>query len=169
MSVPTVYRYFPDKEALLDAAADHVRDGLGVAADQPSPTDVEDYLDAHRDIFRRLSGADPTTVGAVVATFGRGSGALDLEARREWLAPTFAGILDGWTDVDRRNFLSIASILNSSVGAMALAEFGLRGDDAADLFTWTIRRILSTAPDPVARRTPSHRTRRTANSKESAQ
>jgi AcrR family transcriptional regulator len=154
VSVPTVYRYFPDKEALVDAAADHVRDGIGVPAEQPSPADLEDYLDLHREVFRRLSGADPATVGAVVATFGRGAGAIDLEGRREWLAPAFAGILDDWTEADRRNFLSIASILTSSVGATALAQFGLRGDDAADLFAWTIRRILSvppiaTAPSPT--------------------
>lgn len=146
VSIPTVYRYFPDKETLLDAAAVHVRDGVGVTAEQPSPTDVDDYLDTHREIFRRLSGADASTVGAVIATFGRGTGALSLEQRRDWLAPAFIGILDEWTEADRQNFLTIASILNSSVGATALAQFGLHGDDAADLFEWTVRRLLSLSP-----------------------
>ncbi|MEZ5378550.1 MAG: TetR/AcrR family transcriptional regulator [Acidimicrobiales bacterium] len=158
VSVPTVYRYFPDKEALLDAAAERVRDGLGVSADQPSPTDVEDYLDSHRQIFRRFSAADPTTIGAVVATFGRGRGALDLDARRVWLAPAFDGALESWSDEDRERLLGIASILNSSVGATAFAQFGLHGDDAADLFEWTIRRLLSSsAPDPSPKLTETNR------------
>lgn len=142
VSVPTVYRYFPDKETLLDAAAIHVRDGIGVAADTPSPADVEDYLDSHRRIFRRLAGADAETIGTVVATFGRGAGAMNLEQRRDWLAPAFEEVLDDWPETDRQNFLNLASILASSIGATALAQFGLRGDDAADLLTWVIERLL---------------------------
>ncbi len=148
VSVPTVYRYFPDKEALLDATATHVRDRLGVSPDAPSPVDVDDYLQTHRAIFRQVGRADAETIGAVVATFGRGPGALSLEQRREWLAPAFAGEFDDWAEFDRRNLLSIASILSSSVGATALAQFGLRGDDAADLLAWTIRRLLAPVESP---------------------
>ena len=143
VSIPTVYRYFPDKEVLVEAAAVHVRERIGVDADAPSPTGVEQYLESHREIFRRLADADDDTIGAVVATFGRGAGGLSLAERREWLAPAFAGVLDDWEEIDRENFLSTASILSSSVGATALAQFGLRGDAAADLLTWIVQRLLS--------------------------
>lgn len=156
VSVPTVYRYFSDKETLLNAVAVHVRHGMGVADDEPSPTDVEAYFESHREIFRRWAGADPETIGAVVATFGRGAGALSLEQRREWLAPAFAGVIDDWREVDRQNFLSIASILNSSVGAAALAQFGLQGDAAADLFTWTVQRLLSPSRPAACRNSTTH-------------
>ena len=149
VSVPTVYRYFPDKEALLDAVATHVRHRLGVAPGAPSPVDVEDYLSTHRAIFKQIDAADAETVGAVIATFGRGQSALGLEQRRQWLAPAFAGEFDDWSEPDRRNLLNLAAILSSSVGATALAQFGLRGDEAADLLAWTIGRLLAPAERPT--------------------
>ena len=53
LSVPTVYRYFGDKEALVDAAADHVRESLSVTTLAAPPSSLAQFLEMQRQIFRQ--------------------------------------------------------------------------------------------------------------------
>lgn len=142
VSTPTVYRYFSGKEALVDAAADYVRASLGVPPDRDIPPDRMQYYADQREIFKRMAAAEERTIGAVVATFGRGDGPMSLADRCEALAPVFESEIGHWADTDRERFLAIASILGSSVGATALAQFEIRGDDASDLVEWVLTRLI---------------------------
>ena len=143
VSTPTVYRYFPDKEALIDAAADHVRASLGVPVDREFPSDRPAYHDDQRAIYRSVAAAEDRTIGAIVATFGRGDGSMSLADRRTLLAPIFESAIGGWPAADQEHFLTIAAVLGSSVGATALAQFDIRGDDAADLVEWILTGLIN--------------------------
>ena len=86
VSTPTVYRYLPDKETLVDAAADHVRASLGVPTSQDLPSDRTRYHADQREIYRRVATAEERTIGAIVATFGRGDASMTFAERCAGLA-----------------------------------------------------------------------------------
>lgn len=143
VSTPTVYRYFPDKEALVDAAADHVRASLGVPVGRAFPAGMAAYHADQREIYRSVAAAEARTIGAVIATFGRGDGSMSLIDRRALLAPIFEDEIGKWPARAQEHFLTMAALLGSSVGATALAQFGIRGDDAADLVEWLLGRLTN--------------------------
>lgn len=140
VSLPTVYRYFPDKPALLDAAADDARQRLGVRFD-PAP-DLPSYLQRVRDVGERLG--DATDILRVLA-------AVSLEgpyprraqaARREGMASTLEDELVGIAGREREQAVDWVMMLSSSPMAGVLARFNFDGEERTERIVWAIETLL---------------------------
>lgn len=140
VSLPTVYRYFPDKPALLDAAADSARDRLGVRFD-PAP-DLPSFLQRVRDVGERLR--DATDVLRVLAAVSV-EGPYDLEAqaaRHDGVASTLRQELRGISGRDRKLAVDWVMMLSSSPMAGVLARFNFAGDERTERIVWAIETLL---------------------------
>ena len=140
VSLPTVYRYFPDKPALLDGAAEHARERLGVRFD-PAP-DLPSFLQRVRDIGERLRGAtDILRVLAAVSV--EGPYPTDAQrARHGGMASTLSEELRGITGRERDFAVDWVMMLSSSPMAGVLARFNFDGDERTDRVVWAIETLL---------------------------
>lgn len=81
MSERTIFRYFPTREALLDAIADEVRRGLQLPG---APATVEELVAAPRALYGAFEARKPLTLAALhTELFGR---MRETQARERWAA-----------------------------------------------------------------------------------
>src|SRR5688572_23232300 len=69
VAVPTVYRHFPSKRALLAAVATHVHQKLGVL-ELPLPRDAGELGASTHELFRRLDALEPALRAAMASRLG---------------------------------------------------------------------------------------------------
>lgn len=140
VSMPTVYRYFPDKSALLDAAADEVRRRVGVRYD--AATTLEDHLDRARTVFRKMAEESVGFRVLAASSDGRPYPAKALAERRKRVEMAMRESLVGLRGRDRKYLIDCTMALCSSPVGVALARFGFLGDDAADRVAWLVETML---------------------------
>jgi AcrR family transcriptional regulator len=139
VSIATIYRYFPNKQELLDAAATI---GLAQTVQGIVSThdDTSDYIEAIRAAFRTFA----TQVGLVRGQFATPIGRELRRTRRPEKQRRMQGIADAFgvrTDgANGARFLAVAEALSSS--AMFLEfhdQLDLDADQAANYVAWALR------------------------------
>lgn len=148
VGVATVYRYFPTKEALLDASA---RGAVSPSAGR-LPERFDEVGPALKAAWTELADQLPLVRNQFASPLGR-----DLH-RRRWEAKhaamgralTAAGI-DASSPAGRR-LLGVADVLTSSTALLELHDkAGVAVDDAADWCAWAIEALLRTTTQEVDR------------------
>jgi AcrR family transcriptional regulator len=138
VSVATVYRYFPSKEQLLDAAADVGELGPLDGATRPIPADRLD--DALREQFRHLAGMLPLIHAQLASPAGREIRSRRLSRRRRQADRSLelAGVDPGTPEGQR--LARVGLLLASSVALVELHERqGVPVDDVAADMAWAAR------------------------------
>ena len=138
VAVATVYRYFPNKEELLDAAA--VAPTTSAAN---MPTTFEELGPALAGAWDELATQLPLVRGQFASPVGR-----DLH-RRRWEAK-YAAMSDGLrargVDPDGpvgRRLLGTVDVLTSSTALLELHDkAGVPADQAAEWCTWAVAQLL---------------------------
>lgn len=141
VSLPTVYRYFPDKRALLDAAAADVRERAGVPS--YSPRSLAEIVAATRRVFASIPDR---SAGSRVLTAARELGPVpadEVARRRRLSARGLRDDLRGVRGKDRAYLVDVATVLCSSSSAAAFARFGFGAVEAADRVGWVLETLLA--------------------------
>jgi AcrR family transcriptional regulator len=144
VSVPTVYRYFPNKEALLDAAAESIdartREWLG--QDAPVPGEML-YQFIHRS-WHELAANLPAVRASHLTSLGRDLRSRRNEGRRRNAVGTaIGGGVDPTTEDGERLVRAILTIASSSTLLEQVDRLGLTVDQAVDDVVWIIEAITA--------------------------
>lgn len=142
VSVPTVYRHFSSKKALVDAVYDRYSDEIDVTwADNP-PRSVDEFLERVPGVFARQAKVPPMLRKVM-------SGPAGVRARRDHMADRFARVdaivgpltLSG---DDRERLRDVLVVLTSSAVQQAFRDYLALGPEvAADRVVWAIRQLTS--------------------------
>jgi AcrR family transcriptional regulator len=153
VSLRTLYRYYPDRSALLEAAGERLYAVLGVPLAIATPADI---APSFRDAARRLS-ARPRLVRALVQTRA-GQAARSgvrrerLEAIQTALAPLIAELDPG---LAQRASAMIAHLCSAAAWVAVADENGLSDGEAQAAVGWAIEALLAALKPPAPpRRTP---------------
>jgi AcrR family transcriptional regulator len=161
VSLATIYRYFPTKDALLAAAADEpAREAL--AADAGRPVAGDDELAAfQRTMWRRFAGNLPLLRHQVTSQAGREMRQARLERSRQQLAGYLAGFGITPSSPDGARLTSLLLLLSGSLALVELHDRqGLAVDDAVDASQWAVQALIAATvgDQPGPHRTPEQRT-----------
>lgn len=161
ISLRTLYRYFPDRAALLHAAGEHLYRALGIGHEIAGPDDVSASF---RDAATKLSARPELSRALVQTTAGRaarsGARAQRIDAIRNALAPLTKD-LDA--DTARRATAVIAHLCSAASWVAVSDDSGLDDDDAQQAVVWAIDTLI----DALRSQQPTTRTgrgRRTSKS-----
>jgi len=142
VSLRTLYRYFPDRAGLLQAAGEHLYASLGVPYDIERPGDI---AASFRDAARRLSARPHLARVLVQTTAGRAARsatrAQRVDAIRGALAPVTAELDD---DTARYATAVIAHLCSAASWVSIADETGLTDDDAQRAVVWAIDTLIDT-------------------------
>lgn len=135
VGVATVYRYFPTKEALLDAAA-HGAVSTGAAG---LPRSLGEVTPALRAAWSELAAQLPLVRNQLASPLGRDLRRRRWEAKASALAEAAAGEgLDPDEDAVRR-LLGVVDVLTSSTALLELHDkAGVPVGDAAEWCGWAV-------------------------------
>jgi AcrR family transcriptional regulator len=141
ISLRTLYRYFPDRAALLHEAGDYLYDSLGISSEVAGPADISGSL---LDAAQRLSTRPGLARALVQTTAGRaarsGARAHRVEAIRAALAPLTQG-LDA--ALARRATAVIAHLCSAAAWVSVSDESDLDDDDAQQAVAWAIDTLIA--------------------------
>jgi len=147
VSVPTVYRHFSDKAALIQAVSDRLDQGAGLRRPGPmhTATDIAEHV---RSVFPQLDGRRALLRPAFQSAEGRAVRREHLAERVTMVRGALAAQQDGLTPADHDKLVSIVTILCTSETLGMLQEYlGLSGAEAGETVAWTIER-LTKEPNP---------------------
>lgn len=159
ISLRTLYRYFPDRPALLHAAGEHLYGSLGIGYEIAGPEDVSASF---RDAATKLSSRPALTRALVQTTAGRAARSAARVQRVEAIRAALAPVTDGLDpDLARRATAVIAHLCSAASWVTVSDDSGLDDDDAQQAVAWAIDALIgvlqSRRPGPA----PGRRTRTT--------
>jgi AcrR family transcriptional regulator len=140
VSLRTLYRYFPDRASLLQAAGERLYAELGVEFEIAAPQDI---AASFRDAARRLSARPRLARTLVRSRAGRmtrsGVRRHRVEAIRTALEP-MAGTLD--PDLARRAAAVITHLCSAASWVAVADESGLPDPEAQEAVAWAIEVLV---------------------------
>jgi AcrR family transcriptional regulator len=143
VSVPTVYRHFGTKQALLAAVHPHLarRAGLGQVAE---PESVEDFSEMVRSVFGRLMSLGGDARAAMTSPASEEARRTQMPARYAMSRRFAAGVMPAASEADRDRLARVLIILASSSSMrLWLDHLGSSVDEAADDVDWLLRTVLA--------------------------
>jgi AcrR family transcriptional regulator len=156
VSLRTLYRYFPDRAALLQAAGERLYASLGVPIAITAP---EDISASFRDAARRLS-TRPTLARALVRSR---TGQATRSGVRKHRVEAIAAALEPLTasmapDLAARAHAVIIHLCSAAAWVAVADETGLSDDDAQEAVAWAIETLIGSLSGPQRQPTePSSR------------
>lgn len=155
ISLRTLYRYFPDRAALLHAAGDHLYGSLGVPVAVAGPDDVAaSFLDA----AQRLSTRPALARALVQTTAGRAARAGARTQRVEAIRAALAPLMDGVdADTARRATAVIAHLCSAASWVAVSDDSGLDDADAQQAVAWAIDTLIQSLQPKQTQRSSRRR------------
>ncbi|MGH3445517.1 MAG: TetR/AcrR family transcriptional regulator, partial [Nocardioidaceae bacterium] len=151
ISLRTLYRYFPDRSALLHAAGEHLYGSLGVPFDIAGPEDISRSL---LEAARRLSTRPELTRALVRTTAGRATRSAVRGQRVEAIRAALKPVTDDLDADSARWATAVVAHLCSAASWVIIAdESGLEEADAQQAVAWAIDALIATLPE-ASRRSP---------------
>jgi AcrR family transcriptional regulator len=146
VSVPTVYRHFGTKQALLVAVYPHLARRAGLAQ-IIAPESVDEYREMVRTVFGRLESLGDEARVAM-------SSPASEEARRTQMPDRYAmsrrfaaTVMPGAAKIDQDRLARVLIVLaSSSAMRMWRDHLGSSVDEAADDIDWVLRTVVASAP-----------------------
>jgi AcrR family transcriptional regulator len=145
ISLRTLYRYFPDRGALLHAAGEHLYGALGVPFDIAGPEDISASL---LDAAGRLSTRPGLARALVRTTAGRATRSAVRGQRVQAISTALKPLVDGLDpDMARRATAVIAHLCSAASWVLIADEQGLDEADAQQAVAWAIDALVATLGD----------------------
>lgn len=144
VSLRTLYRYFPTKEALVsEAAGSFSQDGMAAVGGPPTRANLADYLRASWTGFAREL---PAVRAQHLAPAGRELRARRLPSARRLIRTALEAEGGGLSDEDLDRLTDLIVALTSSTMFLELVDrLGWTPEDAASLAVWTTESIIDRA------------------------
>jgi AcrR family transcriptional regulator len=147
VSLRTLYRYFPDRAALLHAAGERLYASLGVPFDVSSPDQISASL---LEAGRRLSARPELTRVLVRTTAGRTARSAVRGQRVAAIRSALGPVTDELDEDTGRWAAAVIAHLCSAASWVIIADdSGLEDSDAQHAVAWAIDRLVSCLRDPV--------------------
>jgi AcrR family transcriptional regulator len=139
VSERTVYRYFPDRAALLDGLSDWLTDRMGTAHMEASLENADDLARVIPEVFRRFDAEAELTRAAVLLSPDPGRPTDEARRRTERVGGFVARSFPDLPDADlRRLHALVRSLSGSSTWLRMRDEFGLSGDESGTIVGWAL-------------------------------
>lgn len=141
VSVRTVYRYFPTKDALLEAFAEWLDDQIGTPS---APRDLDELLEGVETIFAAFDDNEDVIRSQWATPHGQ---AIREKGRHRRLASIQAAVkeaIPGLSAREQWQATAIFSLLHSSRTWQALRDdFGMDGREAGKVVAWALRALAA--------------------------
>lgn len=154
VAVRTLYRHFPDRDALGAAIGRRFDSRVRTDGSSPPPADLDELLErlhhAGRAIFaheaeHRASLVSPAALESRKATAAR---------RLAWLRHPISDLLDELDDADGARLVALLRVLNSAGSLFTMVDYAeLDEDDAVEAAAWAVRTLVEAARRDATART----------------
>ena len=145
VSVPTVYRHFKTKEALLAAVYPHVVHREGLDRLTP-PRTVDELRDGVRTYFTHLDALDDLARLAMASPAAEDVRRLSMQRRLALLRAIPESVVPALAEADRDRIARLLVALTaSSAQRLWRDQFGATIEEAADDIDWVIRAAIAAA------------------------
>jgi AcrR family transcriptional regulator len=137
VSVPTVYRHFKSKAALVAALSSHLAGRTGLM--DPSMLEGSDLPAIVHEMFRRNAGMDAEVRAALASELGQEARRRMMPQRVALARKTIAERVGGLTGDDLDRFTRVFLILTSSATMRAYKDYlGMDASQAAKDVAWAV-------------------------------
>jgi AcrR family transcriptional regulator len=139
----TLYRYYPNKDALLAAFWIWLNDRLGMP---PSPRTPQELVDAIATIFAAFASGEPLIRAMLHDPHGRATRLAHAEARRLRLQTALEPVLAPLDKAARRRLTASIQVLISAAGWETMRDYSELGpEEAADAAQWAVATLIAAA------------------------
>lgn len=145
VSVPTVYRHFRTKDALLAAVYPHVARRSGLDRLVP-PSTIDELRDGVRSYFNHLDSFDDLARAAMASPAAEHVRRISMASRIALFRRVPEAVTPALAEADRDRIARLLVVLTaSSAQRMWRDQFGATVDEAADDIDWAIRAAIAAA------------------------
>ena len=141
VSVATVYRHFPTKQALFDAMPEYIGRRTGANALRP-PSSYEGLERSVESIFRNIEDVDDVMRAALESPLGDVARRAQMPARLRFLDDTVDALAVDLAEPARGRVARLLLVLTSSGAQRMLSAAGLDARSAAEDVAWVVRTII---------------------------
>lgn len=139
VSVATVYRYFPSKEALLDASAMVLGDDAKMTSLDAYPTTFAELTTLLPDQFAAIARQIPLARNQLASPLGRQLRQVRWEAKQVAMTTALAGVGIDPASPEGERFGAIADVLTSSAAVLEMHDkAGIPVDTATEHVLWAL-------------------------------
>lgn len=138
VSVPTVYRYFPNKEALVAGLGEYIKRKTALSGMKMAQT-PEELAQNIRLLFKSYDGLDEAMRLMSVSPSASEMRADLRPLRIKMMEVALAPVLERFNERDQERLKRMVVVLSSSSMVRAFHEYlDLSGEETADIVAWTI-------------------------------
>lgn len=141
VSVATVYRHFPTKQALFDAMPDYISRRTGADALRP-PGSYEELARSIESVYRSIEGVDDVMRAAMDSPLGDVARRAQMPVRLRFLDETVDALAGDLAEPARSRVARLLLVLTSSGAQRMLSAAGLDARVAADDAAWAVKTII---------------------------
>lgn len=140
MSRRTLYRYFPDRDALMEAIAERVREMAG--PNVRFPHSVEDLLATQRAIYEGFDTIAPVATVIRSTPEGRLARLAEKKRRTESYTAALAETVAALPPHDRRLATAMIQVLHTTPWLEMRDHWDMTGTEIAEACGWAVRVLL---------------------------
>jgi AcrR family transcriptional regulator len=137
----TLYRYFPDRDSLMQEVGDEIRRRAGAGVRFPQSED--DLLATLHPIHEGFDAIAPIATLVRSTPIGRQVRLADKQRRQAAYTAAAADAVQALPERDRRLATAMLQFLHTSAWLEMRDQWDLTGSDVADVSDWAIRTLLA--------------------------
>ncbi|MBK5289067.1 MAG: TetR/AcrR family transcriptional regulator [Acidimicrobiia bacterium] len=140
VSERTIYRYFPDRQALLNGLTDWLSERMGTGPLESTVTTIDELAEIVPEVFGRFDAEAQMARAAMLVGPDPANPTEDARRRSEMMSELITASFPDLTEAERHGLLALVrSLVNSGTWWRMREEFGLTGRDSGALVGWMLK------------------------------
>jgi AcrR family transcriptional regulator len=141
VSVPTAYRYFPDRDALIEGIATYISTRI---TGTPMPSSSDELPEWVRAVFHAFDANDRLMRAQVNTAVGRTIRAKSQKIRNHAVVDLVKQSFPGSSPAAQKRLAALMrAIVNLHTWLMLHDDWGMHGEEAGELVTWALTTMLA--------------------------